>query len=80
MKRALAVRRWWIAGAAAALVAMRIAIAAALSLLGIETGDLAGSIAMALTAAEVLCLAMAMVAIVAFVQHGRIFRTRIPTE
>ena len=79
MKRALAVRRWWIAGATAALVAVRIAIAAAVSILGQDPAKLAG-VAAALTVVDVLCLALAFVAIVAFVQYGRIFRTRVPTE
>ena len=80
MKRALAVRRWWIAGAAAALVALRIAIAAAFGLLGIKPADLGGGLAALLTVVDVLCLALAVVAVVAFVQYGRIFRTRVPTE
>ncbi|MCE2501938.1 MAG: hypothetical protein J4G13_13905 [Dehalococcoidia bacterium] len=80
MKRALAVRRWWIAGATVALVAVRIAIAAAFSLFGREPADLGGVIAAALTVVDILCLALTVVAIVAFVQYGRIFRTRVPTE
>ena len=80
MKRALALRRWWIAGATAALVAIRIAIAATVSLLGCESVDLGAGVAAALTVVDVLCLALALAAIVAFVQYGRIFRTRVPTE
>lgn len=79
MKRALALRRRWIAGATAALVAVRIAIAAAFSLLGQDPADL-GGITAALTVIDVLCLALAVLAIVAFVQYGRIYRTRVPTE
>ena len=80
MKRTLALRRWWIAGATAALVAVRIAIAAAFSLLGQYPADLGGGIMAALTVIDVLCLALAATAIVAFVQYGRIYRTRVPTE
>ena len=80
MKRALAVRRWWIAGATAALVAVRIAIAAAFSLAGQTPADLGGGIAAGLTFVDVLCLALAVATVVAFVQYGRIFRTRVPTE
>ena len=80
MKRALALRRWWIAAATAALVAVRIIIAAAFSLLGREPADLGGGIMAALTIIDVLCLALAAMAIVAFVQYGRIYRTRVPTE
>ncbi len=76
MKRALALRRWWIAGATAALVALRIAIAAAFRLLGHEPGGMAA----ALTVVDVLCLALAVTAIIAFVQYGRLYRTRVPTE
>ena len=80
MKRALAVRRWWIAGATAALVAVRIAIAAAFGLLGREPSELGDGVAAALTVVDVLCLALALTTVVAFVQYGRIFRTRVPTE
>jgi hypothetical protein len=80
MKRALAVRRWWIAGATAALVAVRVIAAAAFGLLGREPTEFGGGIAAALTAVDVLCLALAVAAIVAFVQYGRIYRTRVPTE
>ena len=80
MKRAIAVRRWWIAGATAALVAVRIAIAAAFGLLGTDAADLGVGVTAALTIVDVLCLALAVATIVAFVQYGRIFRTRVPTE
>ena len=80
MKRAIAVRRWWIAGATAALVAVRIAIAAAFGLLGTDAAELGVGVTAALTIVDVLCLALAVATIVAFVQYGRIFRTRVPTE
>ena len=80
MKRALALRRWWIAGATAGLVAVRILIAAAFRLLGQDPADLGGGVTVALTVIDVLCLALAATAIVAFVQYGRIYRTRVPTE
>ena len=80
MKRALALRRWWIAAATAALVAIRIVIAAAISVLGHEPSDLGTGFTAALTVIDVLCLALAVTAIVAFVQYGRIYRTRVPTE
>ena len=80
MKQALALRRWWIAGATAGLVAVRIAIAAAFSLLGRDPADLGGVVAAALAVSDVLCLALAVTAIVAFVQYGRLYRTRVPTE
>ena len=80
MKRALALRRWWVAGTTAALVAIRIAIAAALSLLDRDPTDLGVGFTAALTVVDVLCLALAVAAVVAFVQYGRIFRTRVPTE
>ena len=80
MKRALAVRRWWIAGATAALVAVRIAIAGVISLTGREPADFGVGVAVALTVADGLCLALGVTAIVAFVQYGRLFRRRVPTE
>ena len=80
MKRTLALRRRWIAGATAGLVAARIAIAAAFRLLGRDPADLGGGITAALTVIDVLCLALAVTAIVAFVQYGRLYRTRVPTE
>ena len=80
MKRWLAVRRWWIAGAAAGLVAVRILIAIGVQLQG-AGGEDGGRALLALIAAlDLLILALAVVALVAFVQYGRIFNARVPTE
>ena len=74
MKRRLALRRWWIAGFTAGLVAVRILIA-------VVTEWLDGSGLPALTVAlDVLALGLAVVAVVAFVQYGRLFNARVPTE
>ena len=80
MKRRLALRRWWIAGAAAGLVAVRILIAVGIETLG-DSADNGARGLLALTAAlDVLTLAVAVVAAVAFVQYGRLFNARVPTE
>jgi len=80
MKRWLALRRWRLAGVTIGLVAVRILIA-----IGIETfGAPAGSAARGLTALtavlDVLALGLAVVVVVAFVQYGRLFNARVPTE
>lgn len=80
MKRWLALRRWWIAGVTAGMVAVRILVA-----IGIETLDTAGGSGArglpAFTAAlDVLAVGLTVVAVVAFVQYGRLFNARVPTE
>ena len=79
MKRWLAVRRWWIVGVTAFLVAVRIAIA-----LGIELFEPEASVGVALTgvatACDVAAVGSAVATVVAFVQYGRIFNARLPTE
>ena len=77
MKRMLAVRRWWIVGLILALVVVRVVAAAALNLLGSAAADVGQA---ALIAVDVTCLILAVVAVVAFVQYGRLFNARIPTE
>ena len=80
MKRWLALHRWWIAGAAAGPVAVRILVAVGIQWLGAGGGD-GGRALSALTAAlDILALGMAVVALVAFVQYGRLFNARVPTE
>ena len=80
MKRWLAVRRWWIAGATAGLVAVRILIAIGIHLFA-AAGEGSGGGLPALTAVlDVLLIGMAVVALVAFVQYGRLFNARVPTE
>ena len=80
MKRWLALRRWWIAGVTAGLVTVRILIAVGIEALGIA-GDGGSRGLPALTAAiDVLALVLAIVAAVAFVQYGRLFNARVPTE
>ncbi len=80
MKRWLALHRRWIAGAVAGLVAVRILIAIGVHWQG-AGGEDGGRALSALTAAlDVLILALAVVAVVAFVQYGRIFNARVPTE
>ena len=76
LKRWLAVRRWRFLWAALILAALRIAGAALLRFTGPE-GLLPAT---ALTAWDVAIAALAVAAAIAFVQYGRIYRARIPTE
>ena len=80
MKRWLALRRWWVAGFTAGLVAVRILIAVVMEWLGVAGGG-GGSGLPALTIIlDVLAVGLAVVAVVAFVQYGRLFNARVPTE
>lgn len=80
VKRWLALRRWWITGSAASVVAVRILIAVVTEAFG-GTGEGSGLALPALTAAlDVLAIGLAVVALVAFVQYGRLFNARVPTE
>lgn len=72
--------RWWIAGLIAALAAVRVAVAGVFALIGSEPADRGGGLVALLAALDAVCLALAVVAIVAFVQYGRIYNARIPTE
>ena len=76
LKQWLAVRRWRFLWAALILAAFRIAGAALLRFTGHE-GLLPPT---ALTAWDVAIGALAVAAAIAFVQYGRIYRARIPTE
>lgn len=80
LKRWLAVRRWWIAAITAVLVVARIAIAAGAELVAADARTSGDPVAVATAVLDVLALGMAVVALVAFVQYGRIFKARVPTE
>ena len=80
MKRWLALRRWWLGGFTVALVLIRVASAAVLGGFGLSAPELARGVSAAFTVYDVLCLALAMVTAAAFVQYGRIFNARVPTE
>lgn len=80
MKRNLALRRWWLAILTVILVAVRIAIAAGIELFGPAGGDPYSALSVVTAACDVLCLGLAVVTVVAFVQYGRIFNARVPTE
>lgn len=77
IKRWLAVRRWRLLRVTAALVAIRIVGAA---LLRFDRGDGGGWPAAALTAGDVVIIALTVIVAIAFVQYGRIYRARVPTE
>ena len=76
LKRWLAARRWRFLWAALILAALRIAGTALLRFTGYE----ALLPPTALTAWDVAIAALAVAAAIAFVQYGRIYRARIPTE
>lgn len=80
MKRWLALRRWWIAGATMGLVVVRICIAACMEIFGAAVTDRNSALAVVTTAWDLLSLGLAVTTVVAFVQHGRIFNARVPTE
>ena len=80
MKRWLAVRRWWIAGATAGLVVVRILIAIGIQSLGAVAEGSGRGLSVLTAALDVLALGMAVAALVAFVQYGRLFNARVPTE
>ena len=80
MKRWLALRRWRIAGVTVGLVAVRILIAIGIETLGIAGGSGSRGLAALTSVLDVLALGLAVVAVVAFVQYGRLFNARVPTE
>ena len=80
MKRWLAVRRWWLAAITIVLVVVRIAIAASVGSIVSGADGRSDAVALVTAVLDVLALGLAVVALVAFVQYGRIFRARVPTE
>ena len=80
MKRWLALRRRWIAGLTAGLVAVRILMVVVMESLGVAGGSGGSGLSALTIALDVLALGLAVVAVVAFVQYGRIFNARVPTE
>ena len=78
MKRWLALNRWRLLIVLACVVVLRIALAIIPLSLGLER------FAPARMAAETICsvaiCTLATAAVIAFVQYGRIFNPRIPTE
>ena len=80
MKRWLAVRRWWLAAITLVLVVVRIAIAASVGSIVSGADGRSDAVALVTAVLDVLALGLAVVALVAFVQYGRIFRARVPTE
>ena len=80
MKRWLAVRRWWIAAITIVLVVVRIAIAAGVGWIVSGADGGSDTVALVMAVLDALALGLAVVALMAFVQYGRIFRARVPTE
>ncbi len=80
MKRWLAVRRWWLAAMTIVLVVVRIAIATSVGSIVSGADGRSDAVALVTAVLDALALGLAVVALVAFVQYGRIFRARVPTE
>ena len=80
MKRKLALRRWWIAGFTIALVVVRICLAAGMEISGTAETDRNSALSVVTASWDLLSLGLAVTTVVAFVQHGRIFNARVPTE
>ncbi len=80
MKKRLALLRWWIAGLTIALVAVRIVISAGMEIFGPVAADPYSAVSLATAVIDLLCLGLAVTTVVAFVQYGRIFNARVPTE
>ena len=80
MKRWLAVRRWWLAAITIVLVVVRMAIAASVGSIVSGADGRSDAVALVTAVLDALALGLAVVALVAFVQYGRIFRARVPTE
>lgn len=80
MKRWLALRRWRIVGVTIGLVSVRILTAIGIETLGAAAGSAARGLTVLTAALDVLVLGLAVVAVVAFVQYGRLFNARVPTE
>ena len=80
LKRWLAVRRWWVAAITVALVAVRIVIGVGVGIAGAHAGSGTDLAAVVTAILDVLALGLAVVTLVAFVQYGRIFKARVPTE
>ena len=80
MKRWLALNRWRLLWALIGSAACRVVLAIAFRLAGSE-GAIPGTVKLAVTAvSDVALLALAVAVLTAFVQYGRIYNARIPTE
>ena len=80
MKRWLARNRWRLLWALAGAAGCRIILAIAFRLAGSE-GAMAGTARLVVaTVFDVALLGLAVVVLIAFVQYGRIYNARIPTE
>lgn len=80
MKWKLALRRWWIAGFTIALVVVRIFIAVGMEIFGTAEADRNSALSVVIAAWDLLSLGLAAITVVAFVQYGRIYNARAPTE
>ena len=80
MKRWLAVNRWRLLLSLGAIVALRVVIAALLAFTALDDVLPLAVRLIIVTACNVAICAVAIVTVVAFVQYGRIFNPRIPTE
>ena len=80
MKRWLALNRWRLLWALIGSTACRVILAIAFRLIGSE-GAMQGTAKLVVaTVFDVALLALAVAVLIAFVQYGRIYNARIPTE
>ena len=80
MKRWLALNRWRLLWALIGSAACRVILAIAFRLIGSE-GAMQGTAKLVVaTVFDVALLALAVAVLIAFVQYGRIYNARIPTE
>lgn len=80
MKRWLALNRWRLLWALIGSAACRVVLAIAFRLAGGDGAILGTAKLVAATVFDVALLALAVAVLTAFVQYGRIYNARIPTE
>ena len=80
MKRWLALNRWRLLLSLGAIVALRVVIAALLAFTALDDVLPLAVRLIIVTVCNVAICAVAIVTVVAFVQYGRIYNPRIPTE
>ena len=62
------------------LVVIRVIASLGFRLAGMEPGDGFDLRLAVVTAVDSVCIVLAVIAVVGFVQHGRIYNARVPTE
>jgi hypothetical protein len=80
MKEMLAIGRWRIVGVLISLVVIRVIASIVFRLTGLGQDDGFDVRLSVVTAVDLVCVVLAVIAVVGFVQHGRIYNARVPTE